>query len=314
VYDTVDLHFLREARQVLESVRDAIKVAQILSMVKCGAYEVPYTLDACLDQLPNREASQAIRNHTRYLHALMKQEIFSMRVANVSLMLSSIEKDIAISLGIAPEKLHIVSNIYADADIDNAFHSLHKEQSHSKEKNGAIFVGNMQHVPNISALKHLIKITDKICKHYPNFIMHIVGSHPSFVPEEIMVLLKAHNNIQFHGWLSDENLKLIYKECVASFVPLLSGAGVKGKVASAYLHGVPVVATEVAVEGMGLSSQSYISAHDSDEYYDAYMLLRANVDLRNRMALAGLVVLRQRFSMSAAARALADVVKATPGV
>ena len=312
VYDTVDLHFLREARQVLENVKNANTVSQILSMVHCGAYQAPETLSACLDQLPNKQAIQAMRKHTRRIHALMKQETFSMRVANVSLMLSSVEKDIAISLGIASEKLHIVSNIYADADIDHAFDSLRMrmEQSHSKEKNGAIFVGSMQHVPNISALKELIKITDRICKHYPKFIMHIVGSHPSYVPEAIMVQLRNHNRIRFHGWVSDEDLKLLYEKCVASFVPLVSGAGVKGKVASAYLHGVPVVATEVAVEGMGLSRQSCILAHDPDEYLNAYKLLKSNVGLGNQMATAGLVVLRERFSMSAAASALDDVLKA----
>lgn len=32
--------------------------------------------------------------------------------------------------------------------------------------------------------------------------------------------------------------------------PLLSGAGVKGKVAEAWSHGVPLVATSLALEGM----------------------------------------------------------------
>ena len=34
--------------------------------------------------------------------------------------------------------------------------------------------------------------------------------------------------------------------------PLLVGAGVKGKINQAMLYGVPVVASDVAAEGMGL--------------------------------------------------------------
>ena len=43
-------------------------------------------------------------------------------------------------------------------------------------------------------------------------------------------------------------------------------------------------ATEVAFEGMELSRQSCMLAHDSDEYLNAYKLLKRNVGLGNQTA------------------------------
>lgn len=312
VYDTVDLHFLRETRQVLQDVAIGYNITSILKLLQCGKYESRREVQACLDQIAALNTSEITPNQTAHLHSLMQQEISSINTATRSLMLSTGERDIVISLGVPSEKLHVVSNVYPDADIENAIKSLVALQdieSSNDGKNGAIFVGNFQHVPNISALRQLLRITDRIKGQFPEFTMHIAGGHPTYIPENLLEQLKNNKNIKFHGWVSDKDLKTIYDDCIVSFVPLLSGAGVKGKVAAAYLHGIPVIASEIAVEGMGLSHESYILAREPKDYADAYISILSNTTYRIELAKRGLKVLQERFSMTTAAKSLSRILE-----
>ena len=70
-------------------------------------------------------------------------------------------------------------------------------------------------------------------------VLHIVGSNKAPAAS----LAHAPVPTIFHGWLSDALLALLYDSVRVVVAPLLSGAGVKGKVNQAMLHGVPVVVT-----------------------------------------------------------------------
>ncbi len=51
------------------------------------------------------------------------------------------------------------------------------------------------------------------------------------VPESIRHIVEQKNSgVLFHGWLSDELLYMLYNRVKVVTAPLLSGAGVKGKV------------------------------------------------------------------------------------
>jgi hypothetical protein len=66
-------------------------------------------------------------------------------------------------------------------------------------------------------------------EHAANFRVHIVGSN--VLPLHLRELLQQHaDDVVFHGSLSDDALQLLYSRIRVSVAPLLSGAGVKGKV------------------------------------------------------------------------------------
>jgi glycosyltransferase involved in cell wall biosynthesis len=100
---------------------------------------------------------------------------------------------------------------------------------------GVMFVGSLVHLPNQQAieqlLEHVLPRVKPMLKpeQLANFRVHIVGSNE--LPDRLRQLLLRHaDNVVFHGSLSDESLQLLYSRVRISVAPLLSGAGVKGKV------------------------------------------------------------------------------------
>ena len=79
----------------------------------------------------------------------------------------------------------------------------------------------------------------------PDLKLHVAGSNPS---QEVLDL--ASNDVTVHGYVSDEELTLLYGRAACAVVPLRFGAGVKGKVLEAIRYGVPLVTTSVGAEGI----------------------------------------------------------------
>ncbi len=102
-------------------------------------------------------------------------------------------------------------------------------------RSGIMFVGNFNHLPNQQAVTNLIEYIVPLIKALlpsglaRDFKLHVVGSNA--VPVAIQELAAKHREtVVLHGWLSDELLRVLYSRVKVVVAPLLSGAGVKGKV------------------------------------------------------------------------------------
>jgi glycosyltransferase involved in cell wall biosynthesis len=70
------------------------------------------------------------------------------------------------------------------------------------------------------------------------------------------------------------DLEPLMRSSLASIAPLRFGAGVKGKINMAMSHGLPVIATTVAVEGMRLADGVDVLVADTAEAFaNAYLRL-----------------------------------------
>ena len=87
------------------------------------------------------------------------------------------------------------------------------------------------------------------------------------------------------------------------------GAGVKGKVNQSLAHGLPVVVTTQAAEGMYLADgESALIADDPAAFAAAIVRLYTDPVLWGRLSAAGLAVMEAHFSFDAARRAVAELV------
>jgi glycosyltransferase involved in cell wall biosynthesis len=112
-------------------------------------------------------------------------------------------------------------------------------------RNNLLFVG-ANHYPNIDAIKWFGKnIMPIVNKNNPNIKLIIAGNLPKNLKEEI-----KNDNIIFLGKISEEKLEALYKKSKLVVIPLRFGAGVKGKTIEAMYHGLPIVATSFALEGL----------------------------------------------------------------
>lgn len=109
-----------------------------------------------------------------------------------------------------------------------------------------LFVGGFNHTPNVDGLEWFVEhVFPLILSEYPNLHLHVVGSN---MPDRIEEL--ASENVVIYGYLSNDELDIIYKRSRLSIAPLRYGAGIKGKVLDAFSLGVPIVMTPVAGEGI----------------------------------------------------------------
>ena len=135
----------------------------------------------------------------------------------------------------------------AIVDVVSNIHRVRGAGPAMAARQGLLFVGGFRHPPNVDAAMWLAEeILPRIRALRPDITLSLVGSD---APPAILAL-GEHPGITVHGHVPD--LEPLIDTHRFSVAPLRYGAGVKGKINQALAHGLPVVATACAVEGMGL--------------------------------------------------------------
>ena len=130
------------------------------------------------------------------------------------------------------------------------------------KKENLLFIGSFIHKPNFDAVKWFLnKVFPKVIEKKPEIKLVIVGSN---IPKEIYD--RANKNIIIKGYITDEELKTLYEQCKFSIVPLRYGAGIKGKLIEALYNGIPVITTNVGIEGLDSIEDSVIIANTAEEF------------------------------------------------
>lgn len=150
-----------------------------------------------------------------------------------------------------------------------------------RKKNSILFVGNFRHSPNVDAIEWLIdEILPKINSISDIQIsVEIVGE---FLPISVQERIDGEK-IKYHGWL--ESLDEVYAETSLVIVPLRYGAGKKGKISEAVIHGCPIVSTSIGIEGFPLfNGVDFILADSAEEFARAVMKLLNDQQLAMKLA------------------------------
>lgn len=174
--------------------------------------------------------------------------------------------------------VHNVTSVWHDFQVHNIDRCW-------KNTSGAIFVGGFRHQPNVEGLTWFINaVLPIITREEPNFKLRIIGSgYPAEFVESFHSV-----NLEFIGHVPD--LFPYYATSRMSLVPLLSGAGMKGKLAEALSFGLPVVSTSIGVEGFGFTAEETpVLQSDSPEgFAQACLTLNKNESLNSDLGLKGL--------------------------
>ncbi|MDR0183429.1 glycosyltransferase family 4 protein [Lysobacter arvi] len=246
VFDTVDLHFLRE-RRAAELVRSA-----------------------------------SLR---RRAEATFARELKLIRRSDLCLVVSEEERRMLSEL--APgSNVELLSNI----------HQVHGRSAGFEARRDLLFVGGFSHPPNLDAMRWFIAdVFPRVRQALPDVCLHIVGQLTPQAGE-----LRAEG-VQLHGRV--EELAPFMDGCRVSIAPLRFGAGVKGKVNMAMSHGVPVVLTSIAAEGMHLvDGENALIADSAEEFAAAIVRLYGDPALWVRLSDGGLHNVATHFSTDLARR------------
>ncbi len=138
----------------------------------------------------------------------------------------------------------------------------------SKNNKGIMFVGGFNHTPNVDAVKWFVNEVYGKVREKMDIPFYIVGSNP---PEEIKAL--HGNGIDVKGFVSDEELNELYRNCKLVVVPLRYGAGVKGKVVEAIYNGAPTITTSIGAEGIPETKDVLIVKDEAEEFAETILKL-----------------------------------------
>ena len=159
------------------------------------------------------------------------------------------------------------------------------------ERDGIAFLGGYGHRPNVEAVTFFCEqVMPALSAKVPEIVFRIYGSK---VPEEF----KAYesDNIQVVGFVEDIND--VYQKARVFVSPLLSGAGLKGKVIDCMAAGLPSVMTSVSAEGTGLvHSQSTFLAESVSEWCEYIKLLYEDEQTWQQHSASSIQVAKSLFS------------------
>lgn len=217
-----------------------------------------------------------------------EQELYLLDQADETWVVSDVEQRILQQR--RPEaKIEVVSNI-VDVPGSAAPFSLRQD---------FLFIGSFQHTPNIDAVIWFTQsIIPLVRPRLPEAKFYIIGDK---APPEIIAL--ANETIVVTGRQPD--VSLYFNNVKLSVAPLRFGAGVKGKVNQSMGFGVPVIATDIAVEGMGLTNRKHaMIANEPEAFAEALVEVYEDEQLWQRLSDNAIQLTRERFSRETATKTL----------
>ncbi|MEP0356631.1 glycosyltransferase [Paraglaciecola sp.] len=160
-----------------------------------------------------------------------------------------------------------------------------------KAREGIAFLGGYNHKPNVEAVEFMVKqVMPLLLAQRPDIKFYVYGSK---IPETFDEY--EAENVLIKGFA--ETLDGVYHDHRIFVAPLLSGAGIKGKVLDAMAYSSPTILTDVAAEGTGLSNGiNTLIANDPQEWVSAIMRLYDDSKLWQRFAENSLMLAEENFS------------------
>jgi glycosyltransferase involved in cell wall biosynthesis len=219
-----------------------------------------------------------------------RQELSLVRAADRTLVVSEREKEV-LEEASPGASVHVVSNVHESPGGERSF----------DERSGALFVGNFGHEPNLDAVGYLVEdVWPRVRELRPGLDLHVVGPK---APDWLLAL--DAEDIHVAGWVDEATLAEYLQRCRLSVAPLRVGAGVKGKVLESLGHGLPVVGSAVAFEGVPVTNGREVLFADAPDAF-AHSVVRLHDDERLWAALSarGADVVAAHFSFAAARAAL----------
>jgi polysaccharide biosynthesis protein PslH len=163
-----------------------------------------------------------------------------------------------------------------------------------------VFSGNMEYHPNVSAVRFFRReVWPLLRDRHPALVWRLVGKNP----EGVRAFVSGDSRIEVTGEVDDAVLELARAK--VAVVPLLAGSGTRLKILEAWLAGTPVVSTTIGAEGLpGRDGEHLLIADGAQQFAEAVDRLLACSDLREKLEVAGRLLLEKEFTWEKAWRQL----------
>jgi glycosyltransferase involved in cell wall biosynthesis len=244
-----------------------------------------------------REMRAALKNgkDEEKLTDALETRVRELRVCNsvdAILTYNATEHAVITSHILDAEKLHITPWVLEEKQPGPAF----------EKREGIVFLGGFNHTPNIECVEFLAKdIMPLLAKKRPDITLYVYGSN---MPDDMKEF--ECDNIKMVGFA--EHLDDVFHNHRVFVAPLLSGAGIKGKVLESMAYGLPTVLTDVAAEGTGLTHGiSTLIAEKAEEWVGGIIKLYDDEKLWQKFADNQNTLVKSNFSFEGGKAAFKEI-------
>jgi len=164
--------------------------------------------------------------------------------------------------------------------------SLKKNKVLNLPKKFIFFCGSNEYPPNKEAIDYLIKFIMPIIRLKGFFLVLTCGSN-NFLD---------HQNVISLNYVSQSQLKYIYKNCVCLCAPIFEGYGTRIKILEALVYGANILTTRKGIEGINFPKESKkiivtkkknnivrgiynFAKNKNDKYYDKRLLISFSMEI-----------------------------------
>lgn len=176
-----------------------------------------------------------------------------------------------------PAKISVVAN-----GVDAGWFAERKRQL---PKNPTVLsVGTFKWLPNVEAVTYLVeKMWPLLKQAVPTAKLWIVGNAPT---PDVMAYQEQDKRIKVTGGIPD--IRDAFKGAHVLVAPVFSGKGTRYKILEAMAAETPIVATSIAVEGLGVTHGEHVLiGNTAEELAEQTQKLIENEALRDRLAANG---------------------------
>lgn len=155
-----------------------------------------------------------------------------------------------------------------------------------------LFVGGFRHPPNEAAVLWFAReVLPLVRARVPGARLVLAGGHPTAAVHALPAA-----GVRILGRLNDEDLATAYRCARICLVPMVWGAGVKGKLIEALAWGAPVVSTPVGAEGVAGIEEAVAIASTPQDFAAAVIELLLDDAVWRTRRQAGLNLVARSFS------------------
>lgn len=184
-----------------------------------------------------------------------------------------------------PEKIAVVSN-----GVDTAW--FEEKAKNLPENPTLLSVGTFNWLPNVEAVSFLVnEVWPKVKMKIPNAKLWIVGNAPT---AEVYKHQEQDTSITVTGGIPD--IRDAFNGAHILMAPVFSGKGTRYKILEAMASHTPIIATDIAVEGLGVENNEHVlTANSAEKMAELAVKLLQDQPLQEKLAKNGFKFVKDNY-------------------
>ena len=190
------------------------------------------------------------------------------------------DADLTIAIAEPEQEILTQQQVKNVAVVSNIHQPYRGEKPDFDSREGLLFIGSYNHPPNLDGVVWLVQeIMPLVWAQLPKLNLTLLGSNTK--PE--VTALGEDPRVTVTGYIPDvSSYFLSHRVFVA---PLRYGAGMKGKIGQSLEYGLPLVSTNIGIEGMNLTPEKdVLEANHTEEFASQIIRLYGDKNLWNELA------------------------------